>query len=57
MATTTKLDKDEQGKKVEFKLYRNMTGSLLYLTTSRSDIMFSVRVYVLISNLVLRNLT
>ena len=57
MVTTTKLDKDEQGKKVEFKLYRNITGSLLYLTTSRSDIMFSVRVYVLISNLVLRNLT
>ena len=42
MATTTKLDKDEQGIKVDIKLYRSMIDSLLYLTASRPDIMFSV---------------
>ena len=42
MATTTKLDKDEQSKNVNIKLYRSMIGSLLYLTTSKSDIIFSV---------------
>ena len=42
MATTTKLDKDDQGKSVDIKLYRRMIGSLLYLTASRPDIMFSV---------------
>ncbi|XP_070050733.1 secreted RxLR effector protein 161-like [Nicotiana tomentosiformis] len=38
----TKLDLDEEGKSVEQKLYRGMIGSLLYLTTSRPDIVFSV---------------
>ena len=42
MATTIELDKDEQGKSVDIKLYRSMIGSLLYLTASRPDIMFSV---------------
>ena len=42
MATTIKLDKDEQGINVEIKLYRSMIGSLLYLTASILDIMFSV---------------
>ena len=42
MDTTTKLDKDDQGKCVDIKLYRSMIGSLLYLTASRPDIMFSV---------------
>ena len=42
MATTTKLDKDDQGKCVDIKFYRSMIGSLLYLTASRPDIMFSV---------------
>ena len=42
MATTTKLDKDDQGKSVDIRLYRSMIGSLLYLTASRPDIMFSV---------------
>ena len=45
MATTTKLDKDEQGINEDIKLYRSMIGSLLYLTASRSDIMFSVCLY------------
>jgi len=42
MATTTKLDKNEQSINVNIKLYRSMIGSLLYLTTSRSYIMFNV---------------
>ena len=41
-AITTKLDKDEQGKNVDIKLYKSMISNLLYLTTSRLDIMFSV---------------
>ena len=41
-ATTTKLDKAEQDKNIDIKLYHNMIGSLLYLTASRPDIIFSV---------------
>ena len=42
MSPSAKLDKDEKGKPVDVKLYRSMIGSLLYLTASRPDIMFSV---------------
>ena len=42
MAITIKLDKDEQGKNVDIKLYGSIIGSLLYLMASRSDIIFSV---------------
>src|ERR1700734_2397288 len=42
MSTTTSLEKDENGKQVDQKLYRGMIVSLLYITTSRSDIMFNV---------------
>ena len=42
MSNTCKLSKDEEGKRVDQKLYRGMIGSLLYLMASRSDIMFSV---------------
>ncbi|XP_057975241.1 uncharacterized protein LOC131162650, partial [Malania oleifera] len=42
MNSSIKLDKDEQGIPVDVKLYRGMIGSLLYLTASRPDIMFSV---------------
>ncbi|KAH9672026.1 protein ALUMINUM SENSITIVE 3 [Citrus sinensis] len=42
MSTTIKLDKDEKGKEVDIKTYRGMIISLLYLTASRPDIMFSV---------------
>jgi hypothetical protein len=42
MSPSTKLDKDEEGKPVDINLYRGMIGSLLYLTASRPDIMFSV---------------
>jgi len=37
-----KLTKDEEGKKVNSTLYKHIVGSLMYLTTTRSDIMFSV---------------
>ena len=42
MSPSCKLDKDKGGKNVDSKFYRGMIDSLLYLTTSRSDIMFSV---------------
>ncbi|GJS77720.1 hypothetical protein Tco_0727601 [Tanacetum coccineum] len=42
MSTETKLTKDEEGESVDNTKYRGMIGSLLYLTTSRPDIMFSV---------------
>ncbi|GJT25346.1 hypothetical protein Tco_0895283 [Tanacetum coccineum] len=38
----TKLTKDEEGESVDNTKYRGMIGSLLYLTASRPDIMFSV---------------
>ena len=41
MPTASKLDQDESGKKVDISSYRGMIGSLLYLTASRPDIMFS----------------
>ncbi|GJU57703.1 retrovirus-related pol polyprotein from transposon TNT 1-94 [Tanacetum coccineum] len=42
MSSDTKLTKDEECKLVDSTEYRGMIGSLLYLTASRSDIMFSV---------------
>ena len=42
MPTNGNLDKDDNGKSVDVKKYRGMIGSLLYLTASRPDIMFSV---------------
>ena len=42
MRTTTKLNKDENGKSIDEKCFRGMIGSLLYLTTSRPDIMFAI---------------
>ena len=42
MSSSIKLNKDEKGKSIDFTMYRGMIGSLLYLTTSRSDIMYSV---------------
>ncbi|GJZ01130.1 putative ribonuclease H-like domain-containing protein, partial [Tanacetum coccineum] len=36
------LTKDEGGEDVDVHLYRSMIGSLMYLTSSRPDIMFSV---------------
>ena len=42
MNTSCYLDKDESGQPVDPKQYRGMIGSLLYLSASRPDIMFSV---------------
>ena len=42
MSTEIKLTKDEEGESVDNTKYRGMIGSLLYLTASRPDIMFSV---------------
>ncbi|GJZ67932.1 uncharacterized mitochondrial protein-like protein [Tanacetum coccineum] len=42
METQKPLLKDENGKEVDVHLYRSMIGSLMYLTSSRPDIMFAV---------------
>jgi hypothetical protein len=42
MPSNGHLDLDKGGKPVDQTLYRSMIGSLLYLTASRPDIMFSV---------------
>ena len=42
MPTNEHLDLDEGGNPVDQTLYRSMIGSLLYLTASRPNIMFSV---------------
>ena len=41
MATATKLELNTTEKSVDISSYRGMVGSLLYLTASRPDIMFS----------------
>ncbi|GJW32903.1 putative ribonuclease H-like domain-containing protein [Tanacetum coccineum] len=45
METQKPLLKDEDGEEVDFHLYRSMTGSLMYLTSLRPDIMFAVCAY------------
>ncbi|GJR45056.1 retrovirus-related pol polyprotein from transposon TNT 1-94 [Tanacetum coccineum] len=42
MSSETKLTRDEDGEPIDDTKYRGMIGSLLYLTASRPDIMFSV---------------
>ncbi|GJR67030.1 retrovirus-related pol polyprotein from transposon TNT 1-94 [Tanacetum coccineum] len=42
METQKFLLKDEDGEEVDVHLYRSMIGSLMYLTSSRPDIMFAV---------------
>ncbi|GJZ68462.1 uncharacterized mitochondrial protein-like protein [Tanacetum coccineum] len=42
METQNLLLKDEDGKEVDVHLYRSMIGSLMYLTSSRPDVMFAV---------------
>ena len=41
LAANDKFRKDDGEKKVNSSLYRNMIGSLLYLTSTREDIMFA----------------
>jgi hypothetical protein len=43
MSTTTSLDADEEGEHVDQKEYQSMIGPLLYLTATRPNIQFSVR--------------
>ena len=45
MGTNGNLDSDASGDMVDQKLYRSMIRSLLYVTASRSDVMFSVCMY------------
>ncbi|XP_049357298.1 secreted RxLR effector protein 161-like [Solanum verrucosum] len=42
MSTSIKIDMDEEGINVNQTMYRGIIGSLLYLTASRPDIVFSV---------------
>jgi hypothetical protein len=42
MKINDNLDSDASGNMVDQKLYRSMIGNLLYVTTSRPDVMFSV---------------
>ncbi|KAL6347658.1 hypothetical protein AAG906_026186 [Vitis piasezkii] len=42
MSSSIKLDNDEKGKSVNSTMYRGIIGSLLYLTTNRLDILYSV---------------
>jgi len=42
MGTNGSLDSDTSGNMVDQKMYRSMIGSLLYVTASRPDVMFSV---------------
>nr|GEU39940.1 ribonuclease H-like domain, reverse transcriptase, RNA-dependent DNA polymerase [Tanacetum cinerariifolium] len=42
METQKSLLKDEDGEEVDVHMYRSMIGSLMYLTSSRPDIMFAV---------------
>ncbi|XP_070054591.1 uncharacterized mitochondrial protein AtMg00810-like [Nicotiana tomentosiformis] len=40
IATSTRLDMDEPGSRVNETMYRGIIGSLLYLTANRPDIVF-----------------
>ncbi|GJW15545.1 retrotransposon protein, putative, ty1-copia subclass [Tanacetum coccineum] len=42
MVEKNKLDEDLQGTPVDAKLYRDMIGSLMYLTSSRPDLIYAV---------------
>ena len=42
MGTSGSLDIDASGNMVDQKIYQSMIGSLLYVTASRPDVMFSV---------------
>ncbi|GKF21604.1 hypothetical protein Tco_0070242 [Tanacetum coccineum] len=43
--TQKPLLKDENGEEVDVHMYRSMIGSIMYLTSSRPDIMFAVCAY------------
>ncbi|GJU89939.1 uncharacterized mitochondrial protein-like protein [Tanacetum coccineum] len=43
MVEKSKLDEDKEGKAIDPSHYRGMIGTLLYLTASRPDLQFSIR--------------
>ncbi|GKB12272.1 hypothetical protein Tco_0846195 [Tanacetum coccineum] len=45
MVEKNKLDEDLQGKPVDATLYRGMIGSLMYLTSSRPDLIYAACLY------------
>jgi hypothetical protein len=45
MGTNRSLDSDTTGNMVDQKMYRSIIRSLLYVTGSRPDVMFSVCMY------------
>ncbi|GJS86674.1 retrovirus-related pol polyprotein from transposon TNT 1-94 [Tanacetum coccineum] len=61
MLDKSKLDKDTQGKAVEPTHYRGMVGTLMYLTSSRPDLIYAVcmcaRIKFLIDKLRMRSFT
>ena len=42
MRTNGNLDSDTSGNMVDHKMYRSMIGSLLYVTASKSNVMFII---------------
>ncbi|GKB88269.1 retrovirus-related pol polyprotein from transposon TNT 1-94 [Tanacetum coccineum] len=61
MVEKFKLDADPQGKEVDRTRYRRMIGSLMYLTTSRTDLVFAAlgqeRLEFLINKLGMRSMS
>jgi hypothetical protein len=57
MPTNGHLDLNEEGKVADTKIYRSMIGSLLYLCTSRPNIMLSVCACVLDFKLTRKSVT
>ncbi|GJR77232.1 hypothetical protein Tco_0089597 [Tanacetum coccineum] len=45
MVENNKLDEDLQGTPVDATLYRGMIGSIVYLTSSRPDLIYAVCLY------------
>jgi hypothetical protein len=45
IGTNRSLDSDASGNMVDQTMYRSMIGSLLYVTASRPEVMFSVCMY------------
>jgi hypothetical protein len=42
IATCTKLSKQDEGTTIDYTLYKRLVGSLMYLTTTRPNIMYAV---------------
>nr|GEV18523.1 hypothetical protein [Tanacetum cinerariifolium] len=50
METQKPLLKDEDGEEVDVHMYRSMIGSLMYLTSSRPNIMFACKKQIVVAN-------